>query len=169
MNQDAAEKRLAEYVTNNRDAHYRLAFSYVKNQDDALDVVQESIYKAFAACHSLKDPSSIKTWYYRILVNTALDFLRKRRREILADEDFLSALDKGKIDDYRDFDLKIALDNLAYNYRSIIILRYFEDLKIQEIADVLNENINTVKTRLYAGLKKLRISMNDEEKQEVLI
>ena len=53
-------------------------------------------------------------------------------------------------------------------YRSIIILRYFEDLKLQEIAEILNQNVNTVKTRLYTGLKKLRIEMNDEN-QEVSI
>jgi len=64
--------------------------------------------------------------------------------------------------------LKAALDNLSLNYRTIIILRYFEDLKLREIAEILNENINTVKTRLYTGLKKLRIQMNDEN-QEVSI
>jgi RNA polymerase sigma-70 factor (ECF subfamily) len=48
---------------------------------------------------------------------------------------------------------------LPHNYRLIISLRYFEDLKLEEIADILGENLNTVKTRLYAGLKKLRIEL----------
>ncbi|ETJ29097.1 RNA polymerase sigma factor SigV, partial [human gut metagenome] len=59
--------------------------------------------------------------------------------------------------------LQKALDNLPSNYRTIIILRYFEDLKIDEIAEILNENINTIKSRLYKSLKILRIKMNDSE------
>jgi len=81
MNQDNLEKRIAEYVIEYKEAHYRLAFSYVKNKEDALDVIQESICKAFVAAETLKYPNSIKTWYYRILVNTSLDLLRQRKKE----------------------------------------------------------------------------------------
>ena len=59
--------------------HYRLAYSYVKNADDALDILQESIYKAISSIESLKDSSYIKTWFYKIIVNTSLDFLEKER------------------------------------------------------------------------------------------
>lgn len=169
MGRNILEEQIANHVVKFKDKYYRLAYSYVKNADDALDIIQESIYKAFSSIDSLKNPSYIKTWFYRIVVNTSLDFLRKRKKEIIVGEEFLFNCNEGEYDSYEDFDLKAALDNLPENYRNIIILRYFEDLKLQEIAEILDENINTVKTRLYTGLKKLRIKMNDDEKQEVSI
>lgn len=154
------ERKFEDYIINNNELFYRLAYSYVKNTDDALDVVQESIYKAFSSIDSLKDYSYIKTWFYRIIVNTSLDLLRKRKREVVTDEEYIFDENNGECDKYHDIDLKNALDDLPEKYRSIIILRYFEDLKIEEISKVLNENINTVKTRLYKSLKILRISMD---------
>lgn len=159
------EKELEDYIIKNKELFYRLAYSYVKNIDDALDVVQESIYKAFSSIDSLKNFDYIKTWFYRIIVNVSLDFLRKRKREIVTDEEFLFNDNIGKVDNYPDIDLEKALETLPENYRSIIILRFFEDLKLEEIADVLDENVNTVKTRLYKALEILRISMDDEDKE----
>jgi len=155
------EKQLSDHVIANKDSYYRLAYSYVKNVDDALDVVQESIYKALAAIASLKEPSYIKTWFYKIVVNTSLDFLRKQKNLIIVEEEALCCLDSGEIDNYQDLDLQAALETLPDSCRSIIILRYFEDLKLEEIAEILNENISTIKTRLYSALKKLRIKVEE--------
>jgi RNA polymerase sigma-70 factor (ECF subfamily) len=157
------EKQLEDYIIENKELFYRLAYSYVKNIDDALDVVQESIYKAFSSIDSLKNFDYIKTWFYRIIVNVSLDLLRKRKREIATDEEFLLNDDIGTVDNYPNIDLEKALEALPENYRSIIVLRFFEDLKLEEIAEILDENINTVKTRLYKGLEKLRISMDDDK------
>ncbi|SMB85862.1 RNA polymerase, sigma subunit, SigV [Desulfonispora thiosulfatigenes DSM 11270] len=157
---------IADHVVTYKESHYRLAYSYVKNVEDALDIVQESIYKAFSASGSLQEPGYIKTWFYRIIVNTSLDFLRKKKKIVILDNEILTNLDLGEADNYEDFDLKVALDSLAEPYRTIIILRYFEDLKIEEIAEVLDENVNTIKTRLYKGLEKLRIKMNDDNLYE---
>lgn len=157
------EEQVAEYAVEYRENFYRLAFSYVKNADDALDIVQESVYKAILSSRKLKNPEYIKTWFYRIVVNTSLDFLRKQRKSIAVGEEILASFDFGTVDHYEDFDLQEALDNLPVKYRTIVILRYFEDLKIDEIAEILNENINTVKTRLYKSLEKLRIKLSDYE------
>lgn len=154
------EEQVADYITKEKEKHYRLAFSHVKNIDDALDIVQESIYKAFSSIDSLKEPSHIKTWFYRIIVNTALDFLRKRKRLIIVDDANLAGYDSGRVDNYQDFDLQKALEDLPEKYRSIIILRYFEDLKIEEVAEILNRNVNTVKSQLYKALETLRLDIN---------
>lgn len=159
------EKQIAEYVTQYKENHYRLAFSYVKNPEDALDIVQESIYKALSAKDTLKNSDHIKTWFYRIVVNTALDFLRKQKRLGVMDEEILSTLEGGAVDHYQNIDLQRALDDLPVKYRSVVVLRYFEDLKIEEIAQILNENVNTVKTRLYKSLEKLRLQMNDDVRE----
>ena len=123
-------------------------------------IVQDSIVKAMSSQHSLIEPDYIKTWFYRIVVNTSLDYLRRQKKVIVSEEEILTS-GTGKPDQYEDIDLHKAMDNLPDNYRSIIVLRYFEDLKIEEVADVLGQNVNTIKTRLYKALEKLRIQMND--------
>ena len=161
MKRDRLEEEIADHVTQYKERYYWLAYSYVRNADDALDIVQESIYKAFLSVGSLKDPHSMKTWFYRIVVNASLDFLRKRKRSYPVEDEVLTRLDSGEADRYEDFDLKNALDQLPEKYRIVIVLRFFEDLKIEEIAEVLDENANTIKTRLYTSLNKLRLTLGD--------
>ena len=158
-------RQFEDYVVEYKEPIYRLAYSYVRNPDDALDIVQESIYKGISSIESLKDLSVIKTWFYRIIVNTSLDFIRKRSKEIVLEDEILLNNNVIDSDNYPDIDLERALENLPDNYRVIIILRYFEDLKIDEISKVLDVNINTIKTRLYKGLELLRIEMGAEERR----
>jgi RNA polymerase sigma-70 factor, ECF subfamily len=161
MKKSSLEQQIADYAITYKENHFRLAYSYVKNVDDALDIVHESIYKAMSSMDSLKNPRYIKTWFYRIVVNTSLDFLRKQSRLIVTEDEIITRLSLGAADNYQDIDLKRALEDLPHSYRSVIVLRYFEDLKIEEIAEILNENVNTVKNHLYKALEKLRIEMND--------
>lgn len=160
MHKTDPQRILTEFVLTNKESYYRLAYSYVKNQEDALDIVHESICKAMSSRHSPHRPEEIKPWFYRIVINTALDFLRKRKLVELVDEEILES-SIGSEDTGADLDLRQALDSLPLNYRSIIVLRYFEDLKIEDIAIILGENVNTVKTRLYSALKKLRLQLED--------
>lgn len=152
-------KLLEDYILNNKESHYRTAYSYVKNKEDALDVVQESIYKALSAIEGLEHIEFLKTWFYRILINTSIDHSRKAKKVTYVDDTILNNHADVKEDTYEDFDLQDALDKLPDEYKSIITLRYFEDLKLEEIAEILQQNLNTVKTRLYAGLKRLRIEI----------
>ena len=161
MKKSSLEQQIADYAITYKENHFRLAYSYVKNVDDALDIVHESIYKAMSSMDSLKNPRYIKTWFYRIVVNTSLDFLRKQSKLIVTEDEIITSLSLGAADKYQDIDLKRALEDLPHSYRSVIVLRYFEDLKIEEIAEILNENVNTVKNHLYKALEKLRIGMND--------
>lgn len=162
-----SEKLLIRFITENKENMYRLAFSYVKNAENALDVVQDSIQKALSSLDTLKSEGAIKSWFYRIVVNTSLDFLRKHKRIQLVDDKTLEFHSPVCEDAYHDVDLGKALDELPHAYRTVVVLRYFEDLKIEEIAGVLDENISTVKTRLYHALRKLRITMSNEFMQEV--
>jgi len=161
------EKLLTRCITEHKENVYRLAFSYVKNKEDALDIVQESIYKAMTNIELLKNPDAVKSWFYRIVVNTALDFLRRNKKVSAMDHEMIETYTPGAEDVYTDIDLKRTLDDLPEKYRSVIILRYFEDLKIDEVAAVLGENVNTIKTRLYQALQLLRVKMNDEPLKEI--
>lgn len=154
------DKMIADYVMQNKENFYRLAYSYVQNPDDALDIVQDSIHKAITS-ETLKDQKAIKSWFYKIIVNTSLDFLRRKKKITVVDDTTIQLHMKGREDHYKDIDLHQALNELLPEYRIVIVLRYFEDLKIEEVAEILELNINTVKTRIYKALKILRIQMEE--------
>ena len=131
---------------------YKLAYTYVKNQDDAMDVVQESVYKAIKSHNTLKNSSYVKAWLCQIVVNTALDLIRKNKREIVLEE-FPEIPYEDK---YSEFELLSILSSLDEKERKIIIFRYLEGLKIKDIAKALDENQNSIKSTLYRALKKLK-------------
>lgn len=149
------------YLHDNKNAHYRMAYSYAKGAEDAWDIVHDSIEKGLRAIDREAYPESMNAWFYRILVNTSLDFLKKRKRLIHYEPEALEAMVET-VDQYQDFDLHEALDQLPTVIKTIVVLRYFEDLKISDIASILGENENTVKTRLYKGLKLLRVALEEE-------
>lgn len=162
MNKTDLGTNIADFLMQNKEKYYILAYQYVQNRDDALDVVHDAINKAFSNMNSLKNPEYIRTWFYRIVVNTALDLLRKRKKLIVIDDEILSNLDTGVVDKYENVDLNTAINALPEQYRSVVILRYFEDLKLDDIAEILNEKVSTVKTRLYKALQILRIDIIEE-------
>lgn len=155
------EETLAAFLIENKERLYRLAFSYVKNRDDALDVVQHSIYKALSARGTLHKAQSLRSWVYRIVVTTALDVLRQKQRFKPVGEEILQLHQLVGEDRLADFDLERILDAMDPKYKTVIVLRYFEGLKIEEIAEVLQENVNTVKTRLYKALGILRLQKDE--------
>ena len=105
----------------------------------------------------------MKSWFYKIVVRTAIDFLRKHKREQVVDNEKLVVISPHQMDTYDNIDLTGALNRLSTPYREVIILRYFEDLKIEDVAHVLDINVNTAKSRLYKALKLLKIQLQDEE------
>lgn len=142
----------------NYDKYYRLAYSYMKSEQDALDVVQESAYKAIRDCGQVKEQRYIGTWLYRIVVNTALDALRRRGREVALEEWQENSWQPS----YAGLELWEILDRLDEKERTVVVLRYFHDLKLEDIARILGENVNTVKARLYRTLKKMRMELEPE-------
>lgn len=150
---------LKEYVTKNIDRLYRLAFSYSKTEQYAEDIVNESVVRALAAIDTLRNEEYIGTWMYRIVINTANTYLKKQAKIIYLDD---SMIEDGLLDKYRDVDLYKEIMRLEDKYRIIIVLRFFEDQSIEKIAEILSENVNTVKTRLYAALDKLKKNMGKD-------
>ncbi len=159
MRREALQKRVEELILDSYESMYRLAYTYVRNEEDALDIVQESVYKAIKHSSAIKQETYIKTWLWRIVINTALDFIRKNRKEAVM-EDFY---EEGKEDSYQDFDTIEALKVLDEKEKAVIVLRFFEERKLNEIARILNENTNTVKTILYRSLKKLKLELMEGE------
>lgn len=132
---------------------YRTAYQYVRNEQDALDIVQETAYKAMKHCSCLREPQYAVTWLYQIARNESVNFLRKNKHLCVP----LYEAD-GEIEPrYADIDLERAMEQLNPGERAIVLLRYFEGLSFQQIAELLGENINTVKSRLYRALQKLKV------------
>ena len=137
---------------------YRLAYSYVHNENDALDIVQESAYKAIKNSHSLKNPQYVGTWLYRIVINESISLLRKHKQQMVE----LYEADGETEDQYTDFDLRQALNSLDPLDKTVVVLRFFEGMQLNQIAEAMDENLNTVKSRLYRSLKKLKLSLAKE-------
>lgn len=163
MQTDIIQKKVEETVLSSYEAMYRLAYTYVRSEADALDIVQESVYKAIKHASSVKEEAHIKTWLWRIVMNTALDFIRKNSKEVVTDTFYES----GQEDSYRDFDTLNALNTLTEQEKTVVVLRFFEEQKLHEIAEILNENTNTVKTILYRSLKKLKLILEPKPAEGV--
>lgn len=156
-------QELAQLIENNQERYYRVAFSYVKNRKDALDIVHDAIIKALQSFHSLRNPEYAQTWFYKILINESISFLRKNRKVISLDDlqtpqlPPAEDLDDIHKDDY--IDLYAAIDKLPSDMKTIVILRFFEDMKYEEIAEITSTNLNTIKSRLYRALNHLKLDM----------
>ena len=150
------EELISRMLLDNYQKYYRLAYSYVHNEDDAMDIVQEGTYKAILHADALRKEEYAGTWIYRIMMNEAVNFVRKNRRDYTEVEEDMATVE----DRYQDFDLRKAIDALPEEERAIIILRFFEDLTIEQVAQVLQKNVSTVKSRLYRILDKLKIELS---------
>lgn len=148
---------IEESLLKNYNKYYKLAFSYVHNDSDAMDIVQDSAYKAIKNAELLKNQKYVDTWIYRIVINQCKTFLSKNKQ--ITDD--ISDVNISFNDKYENIDLKNALNALDNDEKAIIILRFFEDLKIEDIANVLDIKVNTVKSRLYRCLRKLESIMEE--------
>lgn len=153
----AKEQKVEEILLKNYDTYYRLAYSYVKNEADTGDIVQNGAYRAIKNSHTIKNEEYASTWVYRIMLNEIFRFYKAQKADIVSFEDM--SVEQGREDTYTDIDLQQAIETLSKEDKAVVELRYFEDRKIEEIAEIMGENVNTVKSRLYRSIKKLRIKL----------
>lgn len=150
---------------------YSLCFSYVQNQQDALDLVQEIYIKVFKNISTFDMNKSFHPWIRKIAVNTCLNFKRTIKNNIISmntsiNDDEETALEdtlvsrENVLEDVVNTETKISikkyLKEIPQEYRIIIILRYYEDLSYNEISELINVPLGTVKTRIYRAKAMLR-------------
>lgn len=160
MNQNLYDKIVA-YILENQDRFYRLAYTYVHNQEDALDIVQNAVCQALEHYGDLRNPHAINTWFYRILVNESLRFIKKRNRELPSDEELNTELPYFEASFEGSDNLYEEINHLDKLTQLIIKLRFYEELSLKEIAEITELNLNTVKARLYRGLKLLKQNIEE--------
>lgn len=158
------DEKAFEYLMNiNKEGLYRTAFAYVKNEQDALDILQDTVYKAYISMDKLKEPKYFKTWLTRIIINNSINFMNKNKKIVYIIDDMKNDsnyYEENRIDEK--LDMLNSIEKLEEKCKTVIVLKYFQDLTIAEISHVLDCPIGTIKTYLNKGLNKLRVFMNEE-------
>lgn len=143
-------------------AMYSLAYSIVRNDSDAGEVISESIYRAYKSLDTLKSEKKFKSWILRIVHNTAVEMIRKNSKNVLTEK--LSDIPDSSSEN--DITIRItvreAVNNLKQPYRTVVILFYYENLSASKIAQITGTNVVTVKKQLSRARKMLREFLKED-------
>ncbi|PWV98546.1 RNA polymerase sigma (SigV) subunit [Paenibacillus cellulosilyticus] len=132
-----------------------------------MDVVQETAYRSFKSISTLKEPKYFKTWLIKIAISCSIDLLRKRQKVIKITDEYKNIrLKQDDVDIPLALSLKELIETLDADEKSVIILRFYHDLTLKEIKDVLEIPLGSAKTILYRALKKLRNELFEEDVYE---
>jgi len=152
------ENEFADRVEKLRKRLYRTAFLYMNSEQNALDVLDEAVYKGLTALKKLRQPEYFDTWITRILINECKKELRRRKRELPLD-----TLPETAGETFDSLPLKEAIRRLPSDLKEVIILRYFSDLTLAQTAESLSIPQGTVVTRQRRALKLLKLELTEEE------
>ncbi|WP_431802217.1 RNA polymerase sigma factor [Halobacillus andaensis] len=136
----------------------RTAFAIAKSEADAADIVQETFIRVYRSFDSYDETKPFKPWFYRILMNETNRLLKKRSdpRSVIIDVEKDEALHPVSSVQGEYEDLQEALDQLDHHHKTVLVLKYLHGFSEKEIAAILDENQNTIKSRLFKGRKKLK-------------
>ncbi|MBQ7932151.1 MAG: sigma-70 family RNA polymerase sigma factor [Clostridia bacterium] len=153
-----------EQIGIHQNAMYALAYSIVKNEQDACDIVGEAILRAYSGITSLKNKNAFRTWILRIVHNTAIDFLRKQENHISVEdiETYADNLSADNTDMATKIALHDAVNRLSQPYRTVIILFYYEGLSTARIAQITDTSIVAVRKQLHRARKQLKEYLSRE-------
>lgn len=165
--QKGDQEAFAALVAQHQRYVYNLALRVLKNEEEALDLAQETFVRAWTALPNFRGQSQFRTWLYRIVTNLCYNRLPNLRRSLnelgddviaeipetdIAFDNPAHGLESRELRTY----LHKAIDNLDENYRLLISLRYQNELSYEEIATMLNLPLGTVKTGLFRAKEQLR-------------
>ena len=152
------KEKFASHIERLRTKLYKTAFLYFGNEAIALDVVDETIYKALCSYHRLRQEELFDTWITRILINECHKEYRQRKRFTSMDE-----LQEMGAEQYDSLPLKEAIRKLPKELKDVIILRYFAGYTLVETALALKIPQGTAATRQRKALKLLKLELGEEE------
>ncbi len=148
---------------------YNTAYGFVLNADDAFDISQESFIKAWKNISNFEEKSSFSTWLYRITVNTAKDYLisKSKKPSLLLEEEVtdLTSPESEYIKKETLSEIERAVSLLDEDLREIIILRELDSLTYDEISQLLQIELGTVKSRLSRARAKLRTFLREQNEE----
>lgn len=166
-----------ELVDMYKDKIFHLAYRMLHNVQEAEDVVQETFLRVYTNLNRFDEAQKFSTWIYRIGTNLCIDRLRKRKAAYSLDAEvndsegsdwysMLASSDRTPegellLSETQD-QVRKAIDSLPEKYKSVVVLRYLHDMSLQEISDVLDMPVTTVKTRVHRGREFLRERLEKE-------
>jgi RNA polymerase sigma-70 factor (ECF subfamily) len=153
--QSGDEQAFYELIHSERMRLFRIAYSYLKNEEDAVEAVQETTYRAYLKLRKLREPRYFHTWLIRILIHYCLDERKHKQRTTVMNEVPEPLSRELDLDDR--IHLSMVIDNLKPKHKHVIILKYYEDMTLTEISRLLEKPEGTVKTWLNQALKQLRL------------
>ena len=152
------KRAFAKIIDKYQDPILYLAFDYLGNYEEAKDAAQETFIKTFENLQTFNQKSGFKTWLYRIAINTCLDNLRKRKKmqEIKMEIDKTYKDDDDIMDFVLDDTFYDALQTLTEKQYTAIIMKYFHEKSTKEISDIMECDIDTVRTHQHRAIQKIR-------------
>lgn len=141
---------------------YNMCYYLLKNREDAADASQEVCIKIYKSINKFKGDSKFSTWIYRITYNTCLDYIKKRKdelsfEEVISTDNTLESKTEGIIEARElKFELKRCILKLSNDFKTVIVLRDIEGLSYLEMAEILNIEVGTVKSRLNRAREALK-------------
>lgn len=138
---------------------YGMARSILNRDEDCADVMQEATLKAYQAIRSLRQPEFFKTWMLRILINECRQHLRRQKNIVEADAVVTQLESHTTSTEYEKIELREAVGRLDDPLRTVVLLHYFQDMPIRQVAEVLNISETAVKSRLFRARKSLLSGM----------
>jgi RNA polymerase sigma-70 factor (ECF subfamily) len=168
---DPAQARFLEFASAELDRAYRLAGLLLADASEAQDATQDALVRAWRSSGSLRDASSFQAWFDRILVNVCRDRLRRGRRIRFIGLDGVAEA-PGRTDPFKrvlDADEVVrGIAGLDVDLRAVVILRFWADLSVDDIALRLDWPVGTVKSRLHRALARLRAELEAGGEREVI-
>lgn len=157
------KEQFCDLIKQNERAMYSLAYSLVRNDSDAQEVISESIYRAFYHLSSLKSEKAFKAWVLSIVHNTAVELIRKNSRLTNLDEiDDRPDITQSESETATRLALRDAVCSLREPYSTVITLFYYEELSVSQIADITGANPVSVRQQLTRGRKMLRQLLKED-------
>ena len=152
-----------ECIRQHEKSMYALAFSILKNENDAADIMQEAILKAYCNMDNLQDKKKFKSWILSIVHNTAIDFLRKHRETVDIEDQWDISAPEPPIDMAAKLTVREAVQKLKPPYRTVVVLFYYDNLSIQKISDITSTPAVTVRQQLSRARKMLAKLLSKED------
>ncbi len=160
-----------------KDLVFTLALRMVKHREEAEEVSQDTFIKVFRSLNRFKGDSKFSTWIYRVAYNTCLDRLKKHKREhqVVAIDEYtehqVKTIDNA-LDTMEEEERKLAIQSciqlLPSDDNALLTLFYFEELSLEEIADIVGLTANNVKVKLFRSRKKLTNILRDRLEPEII-
>lgn len=150
---------LQQLLKQEKEKIYRMAYVYVKNEEDAIEVFQQTVLQAMESINQLREPIYFSTWLTRICINNAIAMLKKQKKIVVMDVIVEQLVDGRSEDLAQKLDIADALSKLPEKYKTTLLLRFYQDFSVKQIANVLDCPEGTVKTNIHRGLSLLKQSI----------